>query len=212
MRLWLRLLITLFVVAGICVGTWCYLNGGRLACQWASYRVGAAHTFDEAQAAITWFESGPDHKAKLRELVRKWGTGNQRFDLYLARHVRHADSTEPLREAFSLEFGWHEERLPRWAHYWSWQTPQEPDREIASILDYLDLLVTADTSKTITWREVLDLQAIFYLTGEPRLAKRLDPENWRDRYRRWREDDRGQLPHVPRPSHPFPDWQARDNP
>src|SRR3989337_2211904 len=113
-----------------------------------------------------------------------------------------------MRKAFSLEFGWREECLPRWAHYWSWHTPQEPDREIASMVAYLDVLQTAAPSKTITWREVLDLQAIFLLTGEPRLAKRLDPENWRDRYRRWRESHRENLPHVARPGEPFPDWEG----
>ncbi|NQT16462.1 MAG: hypothetical protein HQ582_27130 [Planctomycetes bacterium] len=205
MRLWLRLLIILLVLAAVGVGTWYYLNRGELTSQWASHRVGAAPTFEEAQVEIAWFESGSDHKAKLRELVGKWGTGNQQFDLYLARHVSSPDSTEALRRLFSLGFGWHEERLPRWAHYWSWQTPEEPDREIASILGYLDLLHTADASKTITWREVLDLQAIFCLGGEPRLAKRLSPENWRGRYGDWRKRCGGRFPHVARPSGPFSD-------
>ena len=208
MRVWLRLLITLLALLGIVAGTWSYLKREQLAWQWASYRVGAAETFEEAQARIARFESGPDHKAKLRELVGKWGTGNQRFDLHLARHVRDRDSSEALRKTFSLGFGWHEDRLPRWAHYWSWQSEQEPDREIASIVAYLDLLLTAGPSKTITWREVLDLQALFCLTGEPGLSKRLDPENWRDRYQKWRKNLRGELPHVVRPGEPFPDWRG----
>jgi hypothetical protein len=205
MRLWLRLLITLLVLAAVGVGAWFFFHRGELTNQLASHRVGAARTFEEAQVEIAWFESGPDHTAKLRELVRKWGTGNRQFDLYLARHVGSPDSSEALRKAFSLGFGWHEERLPRWAHYWSWQTPEEPDREIASILAYLDLLHTAGASKTITWREVLDLQAIFYLAREPRLAKRLNPENWRGRYAKWRQHSSDQFPHVARPSRPFPE-------
>jgi len=208
MRLWLRLLITLFVGVGMCVGTWCYLRREGLACQWACYRVGRARTFEDARAKIAWFESGPDYKARLRELARSWASGNQRFDLYLARYVGHPDSSEALRKAFSRGFAWHEERLPRWAYYWSWQTNQEPDREIASILAYLDLVLKADPPKTITWREVLDLQAIFCLAGKPHLAKRLGPENWGERYRRWRKQCRGGLPHVARPSTPFPDWRG----
>jgi len=205
MRLWLRLLITLVLLAAVGVGAWFFLHRRDLTNQLASHRVGAARTFEEAQVEIAWFESGPDHKTRLRELVDGWGTGNQQFDLYLARHVGSPDSSEALRKTFSLGFGWHEERLPRWAHYWTWRTPEEPDREIASILGYLDLLHAADASKTITWREVLDLQAIFYLGGEPQLAKRLNPENWRPRYGDWRERSAGQFPHVVRPGLPFPD-------
>ena len=208
MRLWLRLLVTLLVLAGIGLGAWCCLNRDELACCWASYRVGAAGTFEQAQAEIAWFETGPDHKIKLRELIRRWGTGDQQFDLYLALHVGHRDSSQTLRKAFSLGFGWHEERLPRWAHYWSWRMSQGSDEKITSILTYLDLLLAAESPKTITWREVLDLQAIFYLSGHPQLAKRLDPENWRNRYRQWRETHQGDLPHAPSPEKPFPDWQG----
>ena len=205
MRLWLRLLIPLVILAAVGLGTWCFLRRDDLAVQWASHRVGAAATFEDAQAEIAWFDSGPDHEARLRELVSRWGTGNARFDLYVARHVGSPESTESLRRTFSLGFGWHEERLPRWAHYWAWQTSEEPDREIASILAYLDLLHAADPSKTITWREVLDLQAIFHLGGEPQLAKRLSPDNWRPRYADWRERSGNHFPHVARPTAPFPD-------
>jgi hypothetical protein len=208
MRLWLRLLITLIVLAGIGMGAWAYVNRRQLACQWALYRVGAAPTLEAAKAEIAWFESGPDYERKLRELAGKWGTGNERFDLYLAEYVAGPQSPEALRRAFSLGFAWHEQRLPRWAHYWSWQTKQEPHREIASILAYLDLLAAAEPAKTITWREVLDLQAVFCLAGEPGLAKRLDPENWRGRYRGWRKKSRDKLPRVARPGKPFPDWQG----
>ena len=208
MRLWLRLLITFVALAAIGVGVWGYFNWRQLAWQWALYRVGAAPTLEAAKTEIAWFESGPDRERKLRELAGKWGTGNQRFDLHLAQYVGDPQCPEALREAFSLGFGWHEERLPRWAHYWSWRTEQEPDREIASILAYLDLLATAEPSKTIAWREVLDLQAIFCLAGEPGLARRLDSANWRDRYRDWRNKNRGELPHVVRPGEPFPEWQG----
>ena len=60
----------------------------------------------------------------------------------------------------------------------------------------------------ITWREVLDLQAIFQLTGQPRLALRLSPANWRQRLRTWQQDRPRPLPHVARPAAPFADWQG----
>jgi len=198
---------TLLVLAAIGLGTWGYLVRNRLACQWATYRVGAADSFEEARTEIHRLETGPDRDTRLRELVRKWGTGNQQFDLYLARYVGSPDSSESLRKTFSLEFGWREQLLPRWAHYWRWRAAQEPDREIASILAHLDLLAAADSSKTITWREVLDLQAVFQLTGQPQLAKRLSPENWPDRYRSWKASC-GEIPHVPRSAKPFTDWQG----
>lgn len=208
MRLWLRMLTSMVAIAGVGLGVWGYFNRARFACRWASYRVGAAGSFAEARAEIAWFESAPNPKQKLRELVRRWGTGDPRFDLYVARYVGGPESPEAMRQAFSLEFGWHEERLPRWAQYWSWRAPQEPSREIASIVAYLDVLQTARPSKTITWREVLDLQAIFCLTGEPHLAKRLGPKNWRDRYRQWRARHPGQLSPFQRPETPFEDWQG----
>lgn len=208
MRLWLRLSITILALAGIGVGAWGYWNRRQLASEWALYRTGAASTLEDAKTEIARFESGPDRQRKLRQLADKWGTGNQRFDLHLAQYVADPQCPDDLREAFSLRFGWHEERLPRWAHYWSWRAEQEPDREIAAILAYLDLLAGAEPSKTIAWREVLDLQAIFYLAGEPDLARRLDPSNWRDRYRDWRKRNQGELPHVGRPPAPFPDWEG----
>ncbi len=211
-RVWLRLLITLLALAAAAGGIWCYLGRARLARQWAAYRVGKARTHDEAQARIAWFESGPDPQARLHELVEKWDTGNEQFDLYLAQYVASPESSEALRKEFSLQFAWHEERLPRWAHYWNWQAPQQPDQEIAAILAYLDLMVQAEPSKTITWRELLDLQAVFCLAGEPHLARRLDPENWRDRYRRWRKENQDELPHVARPGKAFPDHGGENSP
>jgi len=208
MRPWLRILVSLLLLAGIGLGTWCYFARHRMASQWVSYRVGAAGGFNEARAEIARLEGGPGRDAALRELARSWGAGNPQFDLHLARYVGSPDSSESLRKTFSLEFGWREELLPRWAHYWSWRAAQEPDREIASILAYLDLLLSAESPKPIAWREVLDVQAVFQLTGQPRLAKRLGPANWQDRYRRWLANRPDQLPHVPRPAKPFADWQG----
>ena len=203
MRLRIRLLITLALLIAAGCAVWYHANRERLARQWACYKVGAGETLEEVQADIAWFETGPDRDRKLRELVGKWGTGNRRFDLNLAQYVDSAKSSEALRKAFSREFAWRRELLPRWAGYWSWQTNMEPDREIASIVGYLDDLAAAKAPGSITWRQVLELQAVFQLTGSEKLAVRLDPENWLSRYRRWRQARPAKLPHVARPKTPF---------
>ena len=212
MRLWLRVLLTLVVLAGIAIGGWWYLNRGRLSRQWACYRVGAAVSFEQAQAELAWFEKGPDRDVRLGELVGKWGTGNQRFDLYLARHVAHSTSSESLRESFSRQLGRRPELLRRWAHFWSYRLSLEPDREINSITAYFDALTAADRpEQTITWRQALNLQAVFQLTGQGQLALGLTPGNWRDRYGLWREHRPAEAPRIWRPASPFPDWRGPES-
>jgi hypothetical protein len=208
MRLWMRPAIAVAVVACVAAGTWYYVNQQRLGRQWTSYRVGSATSFEDARSEIARMENAPDHQEKIRDLVSKWGTGNQQFDFYLAWYAGHRNSSEALRETFSLEFGWREELLPRWACYWSWRAPQEPDKEMASLVEYLDVLAAADAPQEITWREALNLQAVFELTGQTRLARRLSPGNWRDRYRTWQKARQSGIPHVARPETPFPDWQG----
>ncbi|NLX98970.1 MAG: hypothetical protein GXY83_22725 [Rhodopirellula sp.] len=205
MRLWLRLLLTVVVVAAIGLGAWVSANWNLLYRQWICYQVGAATSYEEAKAGFRWFETGPDREARIDELVRKWGTGNQQFDLFLARYVGETDSSEALRERFSLEFGWRDELLDGWAHYWTWQAQPDPDREIASIRTYLDTLALADPPRAIPWREVLDLQAIFWLTGHSDLARRLKPSNWSARYRQWRQRQTSPMPTVPRATAPLND-------
>ncbi len=189
-------------------GAWYYRNGERLARQWAARSVASAATFDEAGAAIAAVEKAPDREARIRELTSKWGAGDPQFDLYLAWYVGTPESSEFLRETFSLEFAWREGLLPRWAHYWTWRASQEPDQEIASVLAFFDLLAASASPRPVTWRDVLDLQAIFALAGQPRLAFRLSPENWRGRYQTWRKAQPEEFPHVARPDEPFPDWQG----
>jgi len=196
----------LLLAAG--VAAWAYAVRERLHRQWMTYRVGAAASLDEARQRIAWFEAEPDRDAKLRELVRKWATGNLSFDYALAHYVGHAKSSEALRKAFSLEFAWREGLLVRWAHYWSWRAPQEPDRHIEEILAYVDLLDAAPEVKELSWREILDLQAILQLGGQPILALRLTPDNWRDRYHEWKRSRPATLSRVSRPFAPFPDWQG----
>lgn len=208
MRPWLRVLLALLVLAGMVIGAWWYFHREQLARQWACYRVGAAGSFEQAQAEIAWFEKGPDREAQLGELVRKWGTGNQQFDLYLARHLGDPACSDLLRETFARELGRRAELLPRWAHSWSYRAPLEPDAQIASILSYFDALASVEPAEQITWREVLDLQAVFQLTGQGRLARGLSAANWHDRYRRWQQTRPHELPSVARPARPFADWRG----
>ena len=199
------MLVGLTLLASLAIGAWWYVNRRELSRQWACYRVGAAESFSQAQHEIAWFETGPDRRDRLRDLTRKWGTGNRQFDLYLARHVDDLASSELLRETFSRELGRRKELLPRWARYWSHRAKLEPDRQIASTLSYLDTLVLARVTRTIPWREVLDLQAVFQLTGHGHLAADLSPENWQQQYRRWQQTRPARLSHTERPGKPFAD-------
>ena len=208
MRPWLRTLLAMVLSAGILISAWWYLNRRRLARQWGCYRVATAESFQQAQDEIAWFENGPDRHARLGELARTWGTGKQQFDFYLARHVCHADSSELLRETFSQELGRRQDLLPRWAHYWSYRARPDPDEQIRSILNYLETLFSAGRLREITWRDVLDVQAVFQLTGHPERARGLSPANWHEHYRLWLETRPDELPHVARPKKPFADWQG----
>jgi len=202
MRPWLRSLIAVLPVC-IVVGAFCYINRGKFTRQWHCYRVGAAESFQGAREEIAWFETGSDRKARLVELTGKWGTGNERFDLYVASYLHHADCREPLRRAFCEELDRRKELLPRWAHYWSYRAAEEPDREIASILKSLDVMACQEPPPPITWREVLNLLAVFQLTGNPRHARGLSPINWHEHYRVWQETRTAKFPSVARPREPF---------
>jgi len=186
MRLRMRILLLLAALVALAAVGWGYACRQELVRQVALYRVGAAASYDEARQAIAWFELQPGRSEKLRELVRKWGTGNEPFDRYLARYVSDPASGEARREAFSLNLAWNDEHLPRWANYWQSRSGSSPEQRTRSLLAHLDLLLDAPSPPSLTWREVLDLQAVFTLAGHPRLAHRLSPENWSARYRLWR--------------------------
>ena len=207
-RRWLRVLILLLVAAAVGAGIWFSRQRRRLATQWESYQVGQAETFREAARLIGELEQTSDPTPRLRELTARWGTGNQLFDFYLACYVRSAESSERLRETFSLEMAWRPVLLPRWAHFWIWQSPGDPDDQIASVVEYLDVLVRAEPPRELTWREVLNLQAVLQLAGAGKLAERLKPDNWRGRYLAWQPSRPSRLPHVARPDRPLPDWQG----
>ncbi|MBN2473199.1 MAG: hypothetical protein JXB62_01225 [Pirellulales bacterium] len=203
MRPWLRVLIVCVLAGCVVLSAMVFAYRGPLVRQWHCYQVGTAETLDRARQEIAWFETGADREARIAELVRTWGTGNARFDLHLARYLYDPAGSDLLRERFAGELGRREEALPRWARWWAYRAPEEPDRHMASILGSLEVLATADPPRTITWREVLDLQAVFQLTGKPRRARGLTPTNWQDHYRVWNESRPDPFPHVARPEQPF---------
>jgi len=204
MRRWLWISLAALLLAALGLGAWAYAHRGALQRQWACYRVGAAGSPAEAQAEIAWFEAdAEDRQVRLDDLVGKWGTGNQRFDVYLASHLYDPACSDALREAFAAELDRRPELLPRWAHFWSWRTRQEPNEQIGSTVEYLGTLAAATPPATITWREVLDLHAVFELTGQGALAAGLSPANWLEHYRRWQQVRPAELPHIGRPKEPF---------
>lgn len=185
MRLRVRFLILVVAVLVLAVGGWLYAYRQELVRQVALSRVSSAPDYEEARRALAWFEHEPDRQLKLRALVRKWGTGNEQFDRYLAQYVTDPASSDALREAFSLNLAWCDGHLSRWADYWSSRSGFDPEPRTRSLLAHLDLLLNTPSAPSLTWREILDLQALFIRTGQPHLALRLSPENWRDRYRQW---------------------------
>jgi hypothetical protein len=52
---------------------------------------------------------------------------------------------------------------------------------------------------------VLDLQALFQLTGHNDLAGGLSPDNWHHQYAIWRGRQPAELPEVTRPDTPLPE-------
>jgi len=205
MKRLLRISLLLLVFVAVGVGVFCCVYRETLSRQWACYRVGAAESFDKALEEIAWFEQGDDRRQRLAELVQAWDTGNPTFDLYLARHVDHRDSSDLMRELFSMELGRRPDLLARWARYWACRAKLEPDREIEAMIEHLDTQVLSGTPKPLTWREVLDLQAALELLGCREPAVGLTPDNWHLRYRNWQQVRAAELPHIERPAQPFPD-------
>lgn len=206
-----RLLVGLLLGAGVLLAGWVYADRETLRRQWGVYRVGAAESYEAARERLAWFGEGPDRDARLRELVGKWGTGNRRFDLYLARYLNDPAADNRLRRAFSEHLSRHPELLSRWAHYWAYRAPTEPHDQLASVVAYFDTLYADAADRPITWREVLDLQAVFDWVDASQQAIGLSPENWRRHYRVWRETQPEELPSVARPETAFPGLMPRSN-
>src|SRR5690606_10039231 len=136
-----------------------------------------------------------DETARMA-LTARWQTGNERFDEHLARYMDDSQCSEDLREAFSLELS-ARRLLQAWAGAWKAQH-DDWEEEANSVTRYLEALYAAEPQRTLTWREVLEFQALLVLRGQDELAHRLTPNNWRLRYERWQSaparSDMGEKP------------------
>ena len=197
-----------FGAAVLAVVAWGWVSRQRLATQWACYRVGASETFEQAEASLGWFEQGDDPTPRLDALAEKWGSGNARFDLFLAQYLYHPHCGDALRARLAARIGREPRLLGHWAHYWSWRAAMPPAEQIDSVLRYHDALAVTEPPGNITWREVLDLPAVVSLWGRAPLAAAISPEGWLDAYRRLRRDLPARRPAPPRPEAPLPDWKG----
>lgn len=181
MRRWILLALVLAVAAG---ALWLLARRDVLRLQWACYEVTSAADYPAFLKRIARFDQPPHDYQRLRALVSRWHTGNERFDELLARYLFDAPCSEALREAFSRELSWRDGLLRAWATQWRGQK-SDPDEQIASIHRYLEALKTADPPHSLTWRDVLDIQGAMAYSGHPELGERLTPDNWRGRYQLW---------------------------
>ncbi len=202
------LLLTIVFGTGVAVGalgygTW--TQRAALKRGWVTYQAARATDYEQARRHIAWCETQPQRDAKLQALVARFGTGRVMFDEHLARYLTRPRASESLRAAFSQELGRRPELLERWAFYWTWRSILEPNEELAGVARYLETLALVDAPRALTWREVLDVQAVFTLTDQAPLAAGLSPDNWRERRAKWQP---GEDRRLTRPDRPFPDWQG----
>jgi hypothetical protein len=217
MRTWIRVSLSICILTGIIVGKWWYDHPDYVAGQWACHRIAAAASLEDAKVELEWFE--PDEEegdeevqksvrdARLRILVENWGTGDPQFDLTLAQYVSDPTSSESLREAFSRYISRRRILQERWAHYWCYRSVLEPDEEIDSVIAYFDSLESTDSNSEgmVTWRQILNLQAVLYLYDKEQIDRELSPNNWRVPYRQWQRTRTPELPSIQRPTTPFPE-------
>src|SRR5689334_3626886 len=85
---------------------WLYSRRDELRLQWACYEVTSAPDYVTFQQRMAEFQQEGETYPRLRTLVNRWQTGNERFDEFLARYLFDAPCSEALREAFSRELAW----------------------------------------------------------------------------------------------------------
>jgi hypothetical protein len=181
MRRWIFLSLAVLVAAS---AAYLYLRRDELRLQWDSYQVTSSPDYATFQQRMAEFQQQAVTYAQLQALVSRWQTGNEPFDGYLARYLFDAPCNEAVREAFSRELSWRDGHVEAWGGAWQEQKGDIKE-QVESLRRYLDTLQAAVPSRAITWRDVLDIQAMFALSDQPTLAIRLTPDNWRERYQRW---------------------------
>ncbi len=198
-----RLLYACALIAAVAAGVGAWHEREHLARQYQCYRVGAAATYPQAQALMLRF----DTPQAVRSLVDKWGRGNPKFDVYLVRFAHEPSCPDAVRAALSRQVASSEPLAKRWAHLWRFRCEDPPQREYRQLAEYLTALLNSDEALPVTWRDVLDLQALFSDTGHWMLARGLTPQNWRQRFVEWQRLVGGQpaLWTLNRPGRPLPD-------
>lgn len=181
MRRWILFVLALVLAAA---ALWLFARRDALRLQWSCYEVTSAADYPAFQERILSFEQEPHDYQRLQALVSRWHTGKESFDDFLVRYLFDPQCTEALREVFSRELSWRNGLLDAWAEKWRAQKPDTKE-QIASIHRYLDALQSAKPPRSVTWRDVLDIQAAMVCSGQAALAHRLTPDNWRGRYERW---------------------------
>jgi hypothetical protein len=199
---------TIVAVAALAVGIGLYVWRDKLAAQWASYQVASAGSYRAAARRIGQFEAAPDRDKKIHALVDAWGRGDPRYDYYLARYIRSPDCGDGLRQAFSLEISSRPGLIQRWGHFWSWHSSAGPAADHSHLRGYFDALASVEPPRRLTWRDVLDLQALCARTGQGEVARRMKPDDWVAAYRRWIEAEAAWTTDAERPQAPFPDWEG----
>lgn len=149
--------------------------------QLGAYRVGNAADEAAAQRELRLLEAQGDSATARAELCASWGTGNPRFDYYLARYLFTPDCSDALRERFTQELARRPELLPRFAHFWRWRAGAIAADEAAAQWEFFELRRTERPGTRLTWREVLDLTALLELCGQGKSARRLKPDDWESR-------------------------------
>ena len=126
-----RISLILLVLAIAILGVAGYVGREPLRRQWTLYRIGAAASAQEAEPLLVRCETGGDRDAMIAELVRKWGTGNRQFDLYLAGHLGGASCGERLRAGLRRRTG----------------PPRRTARTLGTVLDLARPLVARRTTR-----------------------------------------------------------------
>ena len=177
----LALLILTILIAGAAL--WLFARRDSLRLQWECFQVTSAGSYDQFKQQIDQFEQSGDGR-RLRALADRWHTGNETFDDHLARYLYDPQCSDEIREAFSRQLSWRDGLFTVWAEHWRQQKP-DVQEQMASLRRYLETLGAEQPPRDITWRDVLDFQAVLELSGHGELAHRLTPDNWRLRYHRW---------------------------
>lgn len=197
------LLFGLFLV--VLVGVWMsYQHWEDARWRWTAYQLAESPSY----AATKSYFRQAQQADQLWSLVGQFGRGQPQFDFYLLHFAADPQCNDRFRKTLAFELGWRTDALQRWSHFHRWSSQQIPHEVYLELSNYLAAIAASDSERSITWRDVLDMQAMLAATGHADLAHQLTPENWLARYRTWvaRGGNNRHFWNVSRPAAPFHDW------